>query len=1028
MPIRGFVKFLSSPKISKGIFEEGCVTPVVVDGNKNIEICPKKGELLIEFHSVLYQCYERLVDRINDIILDIVVDPWPFYYDLENPETPLHLNEKYQDQLTKLGLSTLKAPYIHKLLSSTDEKKRWICQNIVQDAGVHMKHILSKTCLEMCVQSAERNNVSSCFLSLEGLSQFSKMVSQTKSIRKGALLSELTNIQGLKMKERSFANPQNKSLVARILYDECSFNENRSLLIPGGEYTSFVTNNVKTSLLSMGYNVEVSDHKDFGEGEFKVAARIRLLQNKKNEGDIIVRTTDGDMILLCLIEQHRSNLKYEDKDEYKNKKSDIVIEYLAQEQDVIYFIHVKKCVESLKKWWLIQMNDVDNKNNASTNKSINDLFFLISMFGNDIVPKHRYLEIGNLVQMFDSYAAWKTQLGINNYILQQIENSKDNELDDDADDDQSSTEPIENYPRYKIHIHNFYVLISQIKEWEFAIIRYNHLVDQYGHIFIKNYFAIMGHNDPTQCDAFIQKYNVYVRSTLTRHSYRNHRLYNNNSNGNHSKFSVLSTTATTIPPKTPSIVTTSILTPSILTPIQNSKNDNNSNDDDSASSPTIKKLQPRHNSKSFYNNYMSKFQMLRKRMKWLSAATGPSGEMSIRPIKCNQSLHLHLKNTLSLDVDHELSFAWSKFHTIFTSSSQPETTDMDSFKLEMFTQPEDVKMFSFDRMLEPYYSSANVCEPVSIEKDGTIRSVNSRVFLRDTIRKLNTIWCIKTPENENKMVNSNTESVNEYLYGLSYLVDMYWNSSTTKNKNSSSNSNNIGVVPYVCNWSYKWPVAPFFGHIEQVIANLEQRDWEEIKSKQDNIYVYDVPQFSLEAHQAYVNPITRSTVFGGSWKIVDPMLFQPCLDIANKTTNQLRLLAQDIDKNSPNLWTYFACFGTKPFDGARMIMAPTTHKLFSSVYGSITFDWKYDKTYLDQADDTINKMKLQSTVHISKNDNDGDTSSSSSTSSTTMTGSLSVASPPCLNKKMKIYDNFATPPYYNTNKRYTSSQDVRAFL
>jgi 5'-3' exonuclease len=202
-------------------------------------------------------------------------------------------------------------------------------------------------------------NCENIYIAIDGVPSLAKMLEQKKRRYLGEIIN---NIVKNKLGE------QNKS-----------DNFNKILISPATDFMTKLSTYLKNIVIN-DKNIIVSDFNEEGEGEMKIIKYIE----KNNLEDVFVYSPDSDMILLLILISIKSikKLILFRHDQKQSKMINNEYQYVYNYLDVLKFKEILvKYVKSKK----IEQFD--------SQKIINDIVYVFTLFGNDFLPKMESLKV-----------------------------------------------------------------------------------------------------------------------------------------------------------------------------------------------------------------------------------------------------------------------------------------------------------------------------------------------------------------------------------------------------------------------------------------------------------------------------------------------------------------------------------------------------------------------------------------------------------------------------------------------------------
>ena len=324
---------------------------------------------LIDFNSIIHVTSSVVVSDLNYILYQIINKSYKNNkviglfktYDIQ-----LELNDElsYQGFLKLFDIDTL--------------------NNLILDK---VKEFL----INMLNNFIVKNDLKCLYLAIDGVPNKSKMLEQKKRRYMGAIINELKNKIFKEHETDLMANNIN-----RYLYEKHKLVWSKIYISPGTQFM----NNLNTLLSSKNFIKEiksicpkltdyiVSSSDEFGEGEKKIID-YSYTNNKYN--NVTIYSPDSDMTLLCLILNDKvKNIKILRHNQQANNYDLVDIDLLKKN----IFNYVSNSIKITK-----QEKERDNNINLNLTSVINDIVFVLTIFGNDFLPK---IESFNVKYDFDT--------------------------------------------------------------------------------------------------------------------------------------------------------------------------------------------------------------------------------------------------------------------------------------------------------------------------------------------------------------------------------------------------------------------------------------------------------------------------------------------------------------------------------------------------------------------------------------------------------------------------------------------------
>jgi hypothetical protein len=347
------------------IFENNISSSSTNEPIKNIT----DGEhIFFDFNSIIYSEIQEIEDELNYVLYEIITG--------HNTDEKVKYYTKY--------LSILEVSVDNNLegfLVLDKFKEIFTGDNLIKILISQIKNKL----IEILTSYNLPENVKNIFISIDGTPTMPKIVEQKKRRYIQYVIGEIK-----------------KRIIKRY---ESSFDENRKLFEENEiyvertnitAYTSFVkfiyeqlmSEEFKTKLYELLPNLKdltISPPSDFGEGEKKIMEHIKF---NNYPGNYVIMSPDADLIILCLIQKN-----YLNKNNINNK-----FQILRHNKinETIDLIEIDKLYESIKNHLLKRITETTPKEfEVNQTRLIDDICLLLTLFGNDFLPKLKSLNVKN---------------------------------------------------------------------------------------------------------------------------------------------------------------------------------------------------------------------------------------------------------------------------------------------------------------------------------------------------------------------------------------------------------------------------------------------------------------------------------------------------------------------------------------------------------------------------------------------------------------------------------------------------------
>lgn len=140
------------------------------------------------------------------------------------------------------------------------------------------------------------------------------------------------------------------------------------------------------------------------------------------------------------------------------------------------------------------------------------------------------------------------------------------------------------------------------------------------------------------------------------------------------------------------------------------------------------------------------------------------------------------------------------------------------------------EIYKFDKMLDEYYIKFNVT-PLVLTKD----KINSYY---------QTYFNVKLYESHNKFTKDATQIMADYLEGIVWVFNSYFNDKT-----------------YINTWCYMHEKSPLLSHFVSYLNNIDQEQFHDIYDNLSTYYVTDITTYFTPIEQlVYVSPMVENTI------------------------------------------------------------------------------------------------------------------------------------------------------------------------
>lgn len=326
MGIEQFFSSLESSNINiKNKFTYKSVSPLITK------------KLFIDFNSIVYVTSNAVINDLNYFIYNIIY---------KKP-----IDEKIKQIIID-----------YKVKDLNDTKKINIDEIVLIKIREYIKYILT--------QLVDANSIEFIYIAIDGVPNKNKMIEQRKRRYMAAIINEY--------KKQLFDKYVDEFDNNRYAYETNKLHWSKNNITPGTEFMyelnlmlqgSFFEVELKNICPNLNQYIYNGPYI-FGEGEKKIMDYIysHIISNDMNE--FVIYSPDSDMTILALIllSHHKCSLKLLRHNQQQNDYDIIDINVLSK--NIISYI------QTISK--LSEFNEID---------SIRDLSFIMTIFGNDYIPK-----------------------------------------------------------------------------------------------------------------------------------------------------------------------------------------------------------------------------------------------------------------------------------------------------------------------------------------------------------------------------------------------------------------------------------------------------------------------------------------------------------------------------------------------------------------------------------------------------------------------------------------------------------------
>lgn len=323
----------------------------------------KTNNLMIDFNSIIHIISVDIINKFNYIIYCLVSN--------KNNDRRKDIQKLYNLNFNNLDLD-----------ESIKLVKDKINQTIIDKVYEYILNLL-----QHFMDSTELKTI---MIAVDGVPHVSKISEQKKRRYLGGVVHQLKEDMQSKHEQKL------KNISHRYKYEQNKISWSKVNISPGTPFMNMINQMLSSTSLNEKIknvcpNLEhliISGTDKFGEGEKKITDYVYENEPKgKLKGHITVYSPDSDLTLLCLIMSNKIN------------NSISILRYNQQQKDY-ELISIDKLKNNLIEY---VKNKVKFKN-PNEKLILDDIVFILTMFGNDFIPKIDSLNIkNNFNDMIDKY-------------------------------------------------------------------------------------------------------------------------------------------------------------------------------------------------------------------------------------------------------------------------------------------------------------------------------------------------------------------------------------------------------------------------------------------------------------------------------------------------------------------------------------------------------------------------------------------------------------------------------------------------
>ncbi|AYV78455.1 MAG: XRN 5'-3' exonuclease [Edafosvirus sp.] len=366
----------------------------------------------IDFNSIVHIISTKIATEINYLMYKIILGNY------KTDKQSQNIIKKYEIKLSEKDISS--PELFHEILTkNTSDRPFGLLNEIVIESVIkYVFYILNNF--------IDPNKLEYFYIAIDGVPYKAKMIEQKKRRYMSQIISELKK-KIFKKHEQELKKDKD-----RYLFELNKIGFNKGLITPGTDFLDEIYNRLNSKdflkeLRKSCPNINTyycSGPNMPGEGEKKIIDHLRSLPQQKSKYTIY--SPDSDLSLLGLLLNAKMNNFDDDR-----KISNLKILRFNQQRDNYDVVDIDKLADNL---FIYVKQKIINKGELDQDSIIEDIVLILTIFGNDFVPKidsfnvkHDFnMIIDRYITILDkSIEACERCPGVNyNYIVQYDEKKK----------------------------------------------------------------------------------------------------------------------------------------------------------------------------------------------------------------------------------------------------------------------------------------------------------------------------------------------------------------------------------------------------------------------------------------------------------------------------------------------------------------------------------------------------------------------------------------------------------------------------
>lgn len=254
-------------------------------------------------------------------------------------------------------------------------------ENIIKILMIKIKNKIK----EILISYNDPNIIKNVYISIDGTPNMPKIMEQKKRRYIQFIIGEV--------KKRIMQKYESTFDENRKLFEENIISVDRTCITSYSSFLNYIyeelnSEQFKYELYTLIPNLKtfkISSPLEIGEGEKKIMEDI-ILNNYS--GNYVIISPDADLIILCLIQKNMLNKK--------NIQNTFQIIRQNMQKETIDLIDIDKLMVSISEYLKKRIEETSiTKFDISMNRIIDDITLLLTLFGNDFMPKLRSINVRN---------------------------------------------------------------------------------------------------------------------------------------------------------------------------------------------------------------------------------------------------------------------------------------------------------------------------------------------------------------------------------------------------------------------------------------------------------------------------------------------------------------------------------------------------------------------------------------------------------------------------------------------------------